>query len=174
MNHEPSKPIPNSYWVEPNKFLAGEYPGHTIPATAKERIINFRNTGFDAFIDLTEAGELEPYEHLLSMIGKNTDRLLYRRYPIGDYQVPSPTQMEKIIQAIDEVLSASKKLYLHCLGGVGRTGTVVGCYLVHKGLSGEDALRQLNLWWASVPKRAVHHNTPETVAQIKFVINWNR
>ncbi|MBA3406233.1 MAG: dual specificity protein phosphatase family protein [Gemmatimonadaceae bacterium] len=35
-------------------------------------------------------------------------------------------------------------IYVHCWGGVGRTGTVVGCYIVRHGRTGDDALGEVN------------------------------
>ncbi|WP_374108489.1 hypothetical protein [Nostoc sp. XA010] len=31
---------------------------------------------------------------------------------------------------IDRALNGQEKVYVHCWGGIGRTGIVVGCYLV--------------------------------------------
>ena len=33
-------------------------------------------------------------------------------------------------------------LYIHCVGGVGRTGTIVACYIYFMGMSAEDALAE--------------------------------
>ncbi len=35
-------------------------------------------------------------------------------------------------------------MYLHCFDGIGRTGTVVGCYLVRQGMTGNEALEQID------------------------------
>jgi protein-tyrosine phosphatase len=75
---------------------------------------------------------------------------------------------------IDAELQAGKKIYLHCWGGIGRTGTTVGCYLVRGGKTGEDALRQLAEWWKSVPKSFYHQHSPETYEQMEFVRNWTQ
>ena len=41
-----------------------------------------------------------------------------------------------------------RKAYVHCWGGVGRTGIVAGCYLIEHGhYTGEAALAQLQLLW---------------------------
>jgi hypothetical protein len=71
-------------------------------------------------------------------------------------------------------LQAGRKIYLHCWGGIGRTGTTVGCYLVRQGKSGAEALEQLAAWWRNVPKSRYFPRSPETDAQMDFVLHWAR
>jgi hypothetical protein len=80
--------------------------------------------------------------------------------------------MKAILDQLDESLGAGRRIYLHCWGGIGRTGTTVGCYLVRHGLNGEQALRQLAEWWQEVPKSRIHPSSPETREQVNFVLNW--
>jgi hypothetical protein len=80
--------------------------------------------------------------------------------------------MKAILDQIDLSLQAGQKIYLHCWGGIGRTGTTVGCYLVRRGLGGAAALHQLADWWQQVPKSRIHPRSPETREQADFVRNW--
>ena len=41
------------------------------------------------------------------------------------------------------VPKTGRGVYVHCAGGIGRTGTVVGCYLVRHGMQGEAALEEI-------------------------------
>jgi protein tyrosine/serine phosphatase len=165
----PPCPIPESYWVEPGRFLAGEYPALGGETETTARINSFLKAGFNTFIDLTREGELVPYASILSAAAP--DVTCYR-FPIGDFGLPTVDQMHTILNTLDTALSAGRKVYLHCWGGVGRTGTTVGCYLVRKGLSGEEALAQLADWWRSVPKSARFLRSPETDAQVRFILDW--
>ncbi|MGE0112175.1 protein-tyrosine phosphatase family protein [Aquabacterium sp.] len=68
-----------------------------------------------------------------------------------------------------------RKAYVHCWGGVGRTGIVAGCYLIEHGhYTGEAALAQLQLLWRrmSADKQRRKPHTPETEAQRRYVLNW--
>lgn len=168
------RPIPESYWVLPGQLLAGEYPTSSYSQErARERIAAFLREGFDSFIDLTSPGEISPYEELLKQeaaeYGKTVE---YQRFPIGDYGLPDHEQMKAILDHIEQTVAQKRKTYLHCQGGIGRTGTVVGCYLVRQGLDGQQALEQLAEWWRSVPKSAFHPHSPETQKQEDFVRNW--
>ena len=98
--------------------------------------------------------------------------LKYQRFPIRDAGIPSREQMRSILDTIDAELQADQKIYLHCWGGIGRTGTTVGCYLVRRGKTGEEALSQLAEWWKSVPKSFYRSRSPETYEQINFIHNW--
>jgi hypothetical protein len=167
-------PIPQSYWLVPGQILAGEYPASAYsPERARQRIAAFLQHGFDTFIDLTSPGDSQPYKDLLQHEASEFGlQVTYFNFPIPDYSLPTHEQMQTILDHLDQARSTGRKTYLHCQGGIGRTGTVVGCYLVRQGLSGQAALDQLDEWWQTVPKSARHPHSPETREQEEFVRNW--
>jgi len=168
-----NRPIPESYWVEPDRLLAGEYPAHFDTEKTRKRIDALLEAGFDTFIDLTKPNETVAYIRLLLDEAKAYEvDVKHLRFPIGDFGLPTPEQMTSILDTIDAELNAGKKIYLHCWGGIGRTGTTVGCYLVRRGKTGEEALRQLREWWRKVPKSIIHPVSPETREQADFIRNW--
>jgi protein-tyrosine phosphatase len=81
--------------------------------------------------------------------------------------------MRRTLDALDLALAQGRNVYLHCWGGVGRTGTTVGCYLVRHGLNGADALAQLAAWWRTVPKSRTFPRSPETEAQAEYIRGWS-
>lgn len=168
------RPHPNCYWVIPGRFLAGEYPGAFRPATARQRLADYLASGITYFLDLTQPHDgLEPYVEFLAeegaRLGITTE---YVRMPIYDMSVPSSTHMVAILDTIDQALAAGKNVYVHCWGGIGRTGTVIGCHLVRHGYDGEQALAQLAYWWASVEKSNRSPRSPETNEQVNMVRDW--
>ena len=167
------RPISESYWVEPGRLLAGENPGSYHEEQARKRIDALVKAGFNTFIDLTEPNELLPYVNILKDQARahQTD-IKYQRFPIRDAGLPSREQMSSILDMINAELQAGRKIYLHCWGGIGRTGTTVGCYLVRGGKTGQEALSQLAEWWKSVPKSFYHSRSPETYEQANFIRNW--
>lgn len=167
------RPITESYWVRPGSFLAGEYPGHYSQEHTRKRIDALIEAGFDTIIDLTRPNETTPYLKVLQeQCEANGAEVQYHRFAIGDFGLPTPELMKSILDKIDESLQAGRRVYLHCWGGIGRTGTVVGCYLVRHGKSGVQALRQLAEWWKGVPKSHIHPQSPETDEQIEFIRTW--
>ena len=61
------------------------------------------------------------------------------------------------------------RVYVHCWGGIGRTGTVIGCLLADDGLPADAALEQI-AQWRSITRKA-HHAAPQTEQQRDAVGN---
>ena len=163
----PPRPIENCYWVVPGKLLAGEYPRNLDEASSRVKLAQLTEAGVAAFIDLTEADDhLEPYDHLL-------DGASHERFAIRDVSVPaSPEVTRDALDAIDGHLEAGRMVYVHCWGGVGRTGTIIGCWLArHHGESGDAALERLQDLWRANPKSR-RRCSPETEAQREYVRGW--
>jgi protein-tyrosine phosphatase len=139
----------------------------------RTRLTAFLNAGFDTFFDLTREGELPAYlPDLLEEARTYGRQVRYRRFPIGDFGLPTPAQMTDILDALDAALAEGRRVYLHCWGGIGRTGTTVGCYLVRHGLGGQQALDRLMELYRTAEQSLVHPRSPETDAQAEFVRNW--
>lgn len=167
------RPFPASYWVEPGQFLAGEYPGRPNPLALRQRVIALLRAGFDTFIDLTNPNEREPYVPTLLEESRYYDLAVsHQRFPVGDFGLPTQPQMNAILQAIENALAQKRKVYLHCWAGVGRTGTTVGCYLVERGMSGEQALARLAELFQTAEQSLYFAASPETHAQVNFVLQW--
>jgi len=171
-----AKPIPESYWVVPDQFLAGAYPVSTRgdETAIRLQLATFLNSGFDTYFDLTREGELSPY---LPLLGEEAARhnmsIDYHRLSIQDKGLPSRDQMVVLLDAVDSALAAGRKVYLHCWGGIGRTGTAVGCWLVRHGLTGEAALARLNALYQTAEQSRIFHHSPEMDAQVALILNWS-
>jgi ADP-ribosyl-[dinitrogen reductase] hydrolase len=165
------RPLPNSYWVMPGRLLAGEYPAgrdKQLGDAARARVRDLLAAGISCFVDLTEEGECPPYHLLLPTT------VTYLRRSIRDQRVPRrPTQMRRILDEIGGVLAAGGNVYLHCRAGIGRTGTVAGCFLVEQGNDGERALEELNLLWTQQCARApLWPVIPQTPEQVEYIRQW--
>ena len=160
-----TRPIPDSYWVIPGRLLAGEYPGATDHDEARAKLRRVRDAGVTLFLDLTEEDELIPYEALLD------EDLRAIRMPIRDLSTPSREEMTRILDVIDSELEAGSVVYVHCYGGIGRTGTVVGCHLVRRGMSGADAIETIARWRRDTPDGA--RRSPETDDQRRMILGWS-
>lgn len=164
-----SKPLKQSYSIFGNDlFFAGEYPGDKYEKKAEEKIKHMLHFGVRHFVDLTEEGELRPYSHLLP---KGTT---YTRFPIKDCGVPeSVEEVQDLLLRMKDLQKMEGYVYLHCWGGVGRTGLIVACYLAQSQDNPElsNVLEALRKCFADMPKSA-YRKTPETKEQIKFVARF--
>ena len=166
-------PLKHTYWVFEDRLLAGEYPGNKDGSVARKRLAILLDAGIRAFIDLTETHELEPYEAvLMNLASERQIDVAYHRLSIRDVSVPSDARlMTQILDAIDASMAEEKPTYVHCWGGVGRTGTVIGCWLSRRGARGDEALEQLQPLWNACAKSA-WRESPETDEQRDYVRSW--
>jgi atypical dual specificity phosphatase len=63
--------------------------------------------------------------------------------PVPDFTPPMPAQLDAGIAAIETARRAGQRVAVHCGGGLGRTGTLLACYLVHEGLSASEAIARV-------------------------------
>ena len=123
--------------IEEGRLIAGRHPCAWGPETAPEEVGSLLAAGVTLFLDLTQEGELEPYAHLVPRPARHV------RIPIRDFSVPSPEQLESALDEIDGELAAGGLVYVHCWAGCGRTGVVVGSWLVRHGWTPADALARI-------------------------------
>lgn len=80
--------------------------------------------------------------------------------PIGDFRVPTHEQAHELTDMILKDAREGKSILIHCMGGLGRTGTVAACTLVRYGLKPDEAIAIV---------RKIRPGTLETDEQVGFV-----
>lgn len=173
----PRPPIPNSYWLPDEWIVAGEYPGDEREERARQRLGALLDAGVRTIVDLTAPADgMPPYDAALAeearQRGVSAARLAL---PIRDIAVAEPAVMNLILDTIDDHVRAERVVYVHCWGGVGRTGIVVGCHLVRRGATGSEALATVRrLFNTMSPSKVRMHGgqSPQTLDQCEFVLGW--
>lgn len=82
-------------------------------------------------------------------------------FPIPDMGVPEDLPgYRALLQLLRHRLAAGQSVVLHCLGGLGRSGTVTACLLVELGMTAEQAIAEV---------RSSRPGAIQTVAQEELV-----
>jgi len=173
---QPRRPNDNTYWVVNDKFIAGEYPtDRSVREEASmEKLRKYLDLGINYFVDLTQNGEKQPYEEMLKKIAKEKEaKVSYQRLPVQDFSIPTKQEMKQILDTIDGAIADGKTVYVHCRGGIGRTGTTVGCFLARNGnYNGQEALDETNRLFQFSGRSYESAYSPETRDQMSFVSEW--
>ena len=166
-------PFERSYWVLPNRFIVGEIPASLKEEETITKLNGLIRINVNVVINLMEEDEKNyenksfyDYAPYLNKHNIETHRL-----PIKDLSIPSIDTMRNILSIVQDSIRQKKIVYLHCWGGVGRTGTAVGCFLLNNSLaSKENVLETINYLkrTTSIDKR----QSPETEEQRKFLMDW--
>jgi atypical dual specificity phosphatase len=133
-------------WVDDGQVLACAYPREQVALAA------LAQQGISVLVNLHEQAHgpsrLAPYG------------LTEVHLPVVDFTPPSPEQLEQGVAAIVQARAAGERVAVHCGGGLGRTGTLLACYLVQQGMEGEAAIDRV---------RAVRPGSVETAEQVAAV-----
>lgn len=174
----PPLPFPRSYWVQPGRFLGGFFPGDADTVQAHAKLPALAGCGVTHVINLMEADERDHSARLFADYSSALQQIAlqrgvsigWTRRPIPDLGVPEISEMVQILDLVDAAMRDGC-VYVHCRGGRGRTGTVVGCWLArHRKAGGSgvlDCLKQL-----TAHNSSAFPHIPEMEVQREFVRQW--
>jgi protein-tyrosine phosphatase len=145
-------------WIEPERLIAGRHPCAWGPGDAPAEVRELLEHGVTLFVDLTQEGELEPYAELVPA------PIRHLRIPIRDFSVPTTETLVSALDEIDAEIDAGGRVYVHCWAGCGRTGVVVGSWLVRHGWEPHAALAKI------AETRGL--GCPQTLEQRLMILGW--
>ncbi len=143
--------LPNFRWLVENRVAGVSYP------RSEAALALLRQMGIRALLTLSEAS---PAPELLAKYGLQAEHV-----PVTDFTAPTIGQVEQAIAAINRFLEENRPVAIHCGAGLGRTGTVLACYLVWQGASAQDAIERV---------RAGQPGSVETSEQVAVVDQYER
>jgi len=125
---------PNGFrWVVPGKVAGTPMPG--VVQEIDFDLVALRTMGVTMLITLTETDF--PQEAL------HRHGLRNLHLPIRDREAPTLAQVKMLIARMDAMLKKGEVLAVHCLAGLGRTGTVLASWLIQDGLNAQAALNRI-------------------------------
>lgn len=183
-------PCDRSYWVVDGLLLAGAYPTEApervaVPSEGPPYRYGWRSPkvhprldaivgcGVRTFVNLIEANEQRfdgsKFLDYRRYVAKRAGHCNFLQFPIKDNHIPDRRKMHQIIDALDSSIDAGLPVYVHCWGGIGRTATVVGCWMRQRSLATKvdvfviiDRLRKQDVLRCNVA-------APATLTQRDFV-----
>jgi Swiss Army Knife protein, DSP-PTPase phosphatase domain len=121
----------NYTWIEEGKILAGFIP------TGIQDYQLMQDMGIRTLLSLTRRSVTD-CEGVTDFFNANS--WLWRHEPIPDGCIVDNIGMESAIRWIDHTYQMGRPQYIHCRGGIGRTGTIlIGYYVLARGYSLADA-----------------------------------
>ena len=124
--------IRNFSWL-----IEGKVAGMARPASSVRDFEFLKDEGLEAIVTLTE---LPLSEVLVAEFGFSVKHI-----PIRDFEAPTLEQVQNFVTFAKKVRSEAKKLVVHCEAGIGRTGTMLACYLVSIGYNAADAIEEVRV-----------------------------
>jgi atypical dual specificity phosphatase len=129
-------------WLYPDRLLACAYPW------GPDGLADLAEQGVRLIVNLHERGH---DAERLARFGLTEIHL-----PVPDFTAPTADQLTRGVRAINRALSSGQCVAVHCAAGLGRTGTLLACYLVSTGLEPKAAIARI---------RAVRPGSVETAEQ---------
>ena len=153
-------------------FLPGKrgkstrYAGRVYRRELDRDLATLREASVRSVLLLVDDGELARFGDSDIVERGAADGIIIERRPLTDGTAPaSPAEMDEILALIEDARSRGD-VAVACMGGVGRTGTVVACALVAAGVGASDAIARV--------RQVRHPEAVETEEQVMFVEAYER
>lgn len=121
------------HWLIPGRLAGCPMPGVVVPLGHDLALL--RRMGITMLINLTER---ELPNDTLAKYGIRSYGM-----PVEDRHAPPLMWTKLLLAKMGGFMRANEVLAVHCLAGLGRTGTILCAWLIREGLTAEEALRRL-------------------------------
>lgn len=152
----------DSEHTAPGRLGIGALPGRGDEGRDLARDLDaLAAAGVDRVLVLIRDDELALYGVDALLEGYRTRRIGVRRLPIPDHGVPGTAAAKDAITWLAALLAGGATVLIHCVGGLGRSGMLLGCYLRTRGMAADAAIAEV--------RRTRSPAAIETAGQAAFV-----
>ena len=155
------------------EMYGGEHLGDWGDGGPNDKIEELLDLGITNSICLIQDHELSLYANYNENALQINPNFKFIHYPIVDMSVPTKALMVEILDKMEEIIAVNEKIYVHCLGGHGRTGTVIGCWLKRHGFKQGDIYRKLAVWRKDT-RFGTSMSSPQRAEQFAMINNWQK
>ena len=127
----------NFSWVVEGRLAASGQPGagSYFGGSLAQDLEILRSQGVGWIVSLTE-------QPLAGDITSVSD-LKFVHLPVADMTPPGQDTIDQFLETVDQAQTQGWATLVHCRAGLGRTGTLLACYLARGGLTGDEAIWQV-------------------------------
>ena len=118
-------------------LVDGKIAGHSAPESDDD-LHYLKSMGIKALVRMAEIEKARVTPIQLKRLGF-TDC----HEPVADFTPPDQSQIDRMITFIRKSVSEGRPTGVSCGAGIGRTGTILTCYLVQNGLTADQAIEQM-------------------------------
>ncbi len=122
----------NFSWI-----IDGKLAGHQAPSSEQD-LTWLKKQGILALVRMAEHNNAE-----VNSLQINSQGMWDCHEPVPDFGTPAVDQMNRMIQFINRSISDQRPVGISCKAGMGRTGTILACYLVSLGFASDAAINEV-------------------------------
>lgn len=165
--------VQNHYSVLGSRFYAGPAPRFVEDKALNADLKFLKNIGVNRIISLIkmepDSDEFQGYQTYQNLVP--TYDMGWSEFGIPDFGIPDYQETRQFLVSIDAWLAQGENLYLHCHAGIGRTGLIVGAYLIHSGsIDVNGVLEKIAFLRKKTPRG--NFQSPETPEQIEWLLGF--
>lgn len=144
----------NFSWLIPE-----EVAGHGAPSSDDD-LIYLKGNGIKALVRMAEAKKVRVTKAQIEKLGFSDCH-----EPVIDFSAPKQSEIDKMVAFIEACVAKKCPVGVSCTAGIGRTGTILACYLAKKGRSADEAMDEVKI------KRGAEIEMPDQKAAVREYAN---
>ena len=128
----------NFSWLVDGEIAGSAHPAHPGQEGQEELEVRLKTLSAEGIGAIVTLSEIALNRELLDQLG-----FRYLHLPVQDMAAPTIEDVVEFIAFTHQVRQRNVGILVHCLAGMGRTGTMLACYLLHEGRSCDQAIDEV-------------------------------